>query len=141
MSHGLSAWVLAVRARRIFTALLNHFDDRIEPAVRPNSSCETIWAVSSTMFAKPTPTSSTAPLNPRLLNRRQAAAYCNLSPTTFSNWVRSGKLPPPLPGTTRWDLKAIDFALDALSGLRPSQETSALDEWRENRARRSERSS
>lgn len=141
MSRGLSAWVLAVRARRIFTAPLNHFGDGIGPAIRPSFSYETIWAVSSTMFSKPPLTSSTTALSPRLLNRQQAAAYCNLSPTTFSNWVRSGKLPPPLPGTTRWDLKAIDFALDGLSGLQPRQETSALDEWRENRARRSERNS
>lgn len=39
--------------------------------------------------------------------------------------------------TTRWDLKAIDFALDAMSGLQPQQESSALDEWRAKRARRS----
>src|SRR4051812_38849978 len=81
------------------------------------------------------------PLTPRLLSRQQAAAYCNLSPSAFSAWVRAGRLPPPLAGTTRWDLKAIDTALDAMSGLQPKQETSALDEWRENRARRSERSS
>jgi hypothetical protein len=65
-------------------------------------------------------------LLPRLLNRQQAAEYCNISPSAFSNWVRSGKLPPSLPGTTRWDLKAIDFALDAMSGLQ-QQELSALD--------------
>lgn len=139
MSYGLLA--LAVRAGRIFTALPSHFDDGIGPVVRPSFSFETIWAVSSTMFSKLPLTSSIAPLSPRLLNRQQAAAYCNLSPTTFSNWVRSGMLPPPLPGTTRWDLKAIDFALDAISGLQPKQESSALDEWRANRAHRSERSS
>jgi hypothetical protein len=72
-----------------------------------------------------------------LLSRQQAAAYCNLSPSAFSAWVRSGKLPSPLAGTTRWDLKAIDFALDAMSGLQPQQESSALDEWRAKRARRS----
>jgi hypothetical protein len=80
-------------------------------------------------------------LAPRLLTRQQAAGYCNLSPTTFSNWVRSGKLPLPLPGTTRWDLKAIDIALDAMSGLQQQRELSALDEWRTKRARRSERNS
>lgn len=61
--------------------------------------------------------------------------------TSFSAWVRCGKLPPPLPGTTRWDLKAIDFALDVMSGLQPQQESSALDEWRAKRARGSERNS
>lgn len=78
-------------------------------------------------------------IRPRLLSRQQAADYCNLSPSSFSNWVRLGKLPHPLPGTTRWDLKAIDVALDKLSGLRSETETSSspLDEWREKRARRS----
>jgi hypothetical protein len=87
---------------------------------------------------EPTSTSLVLQLTPRLLNRQQAAAYCNLPPTTFSNWVRSGKLPPPLPGTACWDLKAIDFASDAMSGLQPQQEATALDEWIANRARRSE---
>jgi hypothetical protein len=59
---------------------------------------------------------------PRLLSRSQAANYRNVSMSTFSNWVRSGKLPPPLPGTRRWDVKAIDFALDAMSELQPSPE-------------------
>jgi predicted DNA-binding transcriptional regulator AlpA len=78
-------------------------------------------------------------LRPRLLSRQQVAAYCGLSPSTFSNWVRLGKLPGPLPGTSRWDLKAIDAALDAMSGLSASTEqTSPLDEWRNSRARRSE---
>lgn len=77
-------------------------------------------------------------VRPRLLTRQQAADYCNLSPSAFSSWVRSGKLPHPLPGTTRWDLKAIDLALDKLSGLHTQTEPSSpLDEWREKRARRS----
>jgi hypothetical protein len=80
-------------------------------------------------------------LTPRLLSRQQAAEYCCLSPSAFSSWVRSRKLPPSLPGTTRWDLKAIDFALDAMSGLNSQEELSALDEWRAKRARRSERDS
>jgi hypothetical protein len=78
-------------------------------------------------------------IRPRLLTRQQAAEYCNLSPSSFSNWVRLGKLPHTLPGTARWDLKAIDVALDKLSGLLIQTEASSspLDEWREKRARRS----
>src|SRR3954449_11912493 len=76
-------------------------------------------------------------MRPRLLSRSQAACYCSVSTGTFSNWVRSGKVPPPLSGTRRWDVKAIDIALDTMSGLR-RQESSALDEWRAKRARRSE---
>src|ERR1700675_2915402 len=45
----------------------------------------------------------------RLLSREKAAEYCGISKPTFSAWVRLGRLPAPLPGTGRWDLKAIDF--------------------------------
>ncbi|WP_157643022.1 hypothetical protein [Bradyrhizobium sp. WSM4349] len=79
---------------------------------------------------------------PRLVVRHEAATYCCLSSSAFSNWVRLGKLPPALPGTSRWDLKAIDLALDTWSGLSAFKiaetESTALDEWRAARARRSE---
>ena len=78
----------------------------------------------------------------RLVPRERAAAYCCLSLSAFSSWVKSGRIPPPITGTSRWDLKAIDRALDALSGLSDSKdiqaENSALDQWRISRARRSE---
>lgn len=73
----------------------------------------------------------------RLVTREEAAEYCALSPSTFSLWVREGRLPPALSGTNRYDLKAIDRALDSLSGIE-HVELSALDSWREKRARRSE---
>lgn len=78
---------------------------------------------------------------PRLLSREQAAAYCGLSLQAFSRWTKVGRLPPPLTGTARWDLKAIDRALDSLSGLAEAAEETPLDEWRTKRARRSERNS
>jgi len=78
---------------------------------------------------------------PRLLSREQAAAYCGLSVHTFSAWTRAGRIPLPLSGTARWDLRAIDRALDLLSGLSLIAEDSALDDWRTHRARRSERNS
>lgn len=81
----------------------------------------------------------------RLASRDRAAAYCCLSLSAFSNWVSNGRLPPPIAGTARWDLKAIDRALDTLSGLHDAKHSktdgTALDEWRMNRARRSERNS
>jgi predicted DNA-binding transcriptional regulator AlpA len=81
----------------------------------------------------------------RLVSRDQAASYCGLSVSTFSNWVKIGRLPSALSGTSRWDLKAIDLALDSLSGLlrtqTPDVATSALDEWRAKRARQSQRDS
>lgn len=32
---------------------------------------------------------------------------CGVSPTTFSNWVARGIVPPAIPGTRRWDREAI----------------------------------
>jgi len=73
---------------------------------------------------------------PRLLERPDAAAYCSLTVDGFSAWVRSGRLPAALPGTKRWDRKAIDEALDRLSGLAGDRESGiagALDSWRKGR--------
>jgi predicted DNA-binding transcriptional regulator AlpA len=83
------------------------------------------------------PTQSAQELEARLLSREQAAAYCSLSPGTFSRWVSQGLLPKAILGTARWDLKAIDSAIDSLSGLEQIEQ-SALDLWRAKRARRFE---
>ncbi|WP_376742150.1 helix-turn-helix transcriptional regulator [Ensifer canadensis] len=55
--------------------------------------------------------------SPRLIGRQEAAAYCGISPTCFSMWVASHKMPPPIPGTRKWDKRAIDAKLDEISGL------------------------
>jgi predicted DNA-binding transcriptional regulator AlpA len=79
---------------------------------------------------------------PRLLTREQAATYCGLSFSAFTNWVRSGRIPGPIPQTHRWDKRAIDAALDALSCIDDNIEHSALDEWKATRhARTAERNS
>ena len=75
---------------------------------------------------------------PRVVTREQAASYCGLSPQGFSEWVKAGRLPHPIGGTCRWDLKAIDAALDMASGLATSEPSTALDAWRANRARRAQ---
>ena len=54
----------------------------------------------------------------RLATREQAADYVGLSLSSFDNWIRLGRLPGPLKGTKRWDLVAIDIAIDRLSGLK-----------------------
>ncbi len=74
-------------------------------------------------------------LQPRLLTRKQAAQYCALLAQGFSEWVKRGRLPPSIPGTTRWDLKAIDAALDTMSGLSSSAENT-FDQWKTERARK-----
>ena len=75
---------------------------------------------------------------PRLVCREEAAAYCGLSPQGFSSWIKLGRLPESIAHTNRWDLKAIDMALDSLSGVTIDASLSPLDEWRVKRARRSE---
>lgn len=68
-------------------------------------------------------------LVPRGLTREQAAEYCGCeSMASFDDWVRRGIIPRAMPGTTRWDRKAIDRALDRRSGLLETAEAS-FEEW------------
>lgn len=57
-------------------------------------------------------------MTPRMLLRKDAAAYCSLSEAAFEREVASGKLPFPvrLGGRDHWCVKALDKALDALTG-------------------------
>ena len=80
---------------------------------------------------------------PRGLSKTDAAAYCGCdSISAFDDWIRRGIVPGPIPGTHKWDRKAIDRALDKLSGISPQSDTTvALDDWmakRANRARASQ---
>jgi hypothetical protein len=71
---------------------------------------------------------------PRLLTRRQAAAYCGLSVRSFSEWVIAGKMPGPIPGTNHWDWRAINAVLDKASGLEKSAtQEDAFDTWKRGR--------
>jgi hypothetical protein len=74
--------------------------------------------------------------HPRGLTRQQAAVYCGLSPAGFDDWVRRRLVPGPIPGTQRWDRKAIDLALDRASGIREqmTEAATAYDDWRSTRA-------
>ena len=74
---------------------------------------------------------------PRLLTRREAANYCSLSPQAFSQWVKEGRLPTSLDGTARWDLRAIDAALDSASGFADHSNNAAFDHWTAKHARSS----
>lgn len=69
---------------------------------------------------------------PRMLSRAGAASYCNVAPRTFSDWVARRILPGPVPGTRRWDRKALDLALDANSGITHDEQSdadAALSQW------------
>jgi len=74
------------------------------------------------------------------MSKKQAAAYAGCETlSAFNDWIRRGIMPGPIPGTHKWDRKAIDAALDRLSGLQPTIEPqlSPYDEWKvsENRQR------
>jgi hypothetical protein len=78
----------------------------------------------------------------RLLTREEAAAYCRLSSQGFSRWVKAGRMPGPIVGTARWDLKAIDAALDGASGIGSNMQEDAFDKWkREQNAKKYSRHS
>ena len=65
---------------------------------------------------------------PRLVAEREAAEAAGLDLATFRAWVASGKLPKPIPDLNKYDLKAIDAAIDRVSGL--GGPANALDAWR-----------
>jgi predicted DNA-binding transcriptional regulator AlpA len=56
-------------------------------------------------------------LPPRLVSREAAAAYVCVSPNTFDEMVKGGRMPRPkiLGGKRRaWDVRALDAAVDQL---------------------------
>jgi hypothetical protein len=73
---------------------------------------------------------------PRCLSVDDAAAYAGCKTVSaFRDWVRRGIMPGPLPGTHRYDRKAIDAALDRLSGLSTTiMELSPYEAWKRHRA-------
>lgn len=75
-------------------------------------------------------------LEPRLITRQQAADRCGLTESGFSAWVIRKLVPGPLPGTRRWDAKALDQALDRLSGLDPEHELTPYEKWKQADATR-----
>jgi predicted DNA-binding transcriptional regulator AlpA len=56
-------------------------------------------------------------LAPRLISREAAAAYVCVSPNTFDEMVKDGRMPKPkrLAGRRKaWDVRALDTAIDCL---------------------------
>ncbi len=121
------------RYRPILDSLMGHLEARQRHWLSPERS----------MPKRPRQQREPVALEPRCLTIAEAAAYCGLTPSGFRQWVSIGRLPPSLPGTHRWDRRAIDFALDRLSGL-PSQAAGEsveddLDRWlREHGVREAE---
>jgi len=84
---------------------------------------------------------ATVGLSARGLTAQQAAAYAGCSTVAaFRAWVRKGIMPGPLPGTHRYDRKAIDAALDRLSGLSTKlTEVSEYEAWKQRSANSAQR--
>lgn len=72
-------------------------------------------------------------MNPRLMTKADAAKYCSLSASQFLNWVNDGRLPGSIPGTHRWDRRALDRKLDQLSGIPVQSALSATEQWKAER--------
>jgi hypothetical protein len=83
------------------------------------------------MSRRPARTVNFFPGVPRGMSKETAAAYAGCkTPSAFNDWIRRGIMPGPIPGTHRWDKKAIDLALDRLSGLEATiAPRSPFDEW------------
>ena len=72
-------------------------------------------------------------IEPRGMSKEQAAAYAGCETlSAFNDWIRRGLMPGPIRGTHTWDRKAIDAALDRLSGLQPTiaPQLSPYDKWK-----------
>jgi hypothetical protein len=69
---------------------------------------------------------------PRGLTAIAAANYAGCqTAAAFRGWVRRGIMPKPIPGTRRYDRRAIDLALDRLSQISSqSLEQSAYGQWK-----------
>ncbi|MHC2462082.1 hypothetical protein ACVIHD_001094 [Bradyrhizobium embrapense] len=77
----------------------------------------------------------------RGLSKNEAAEYCGCETlAAFDQWRAKGIVPGPIPGTTRWDRKALDAALDRASGLVTSSEAelSPYQRWKAENARKTE---
>ena len=72
-------------------------------------------------------------VEPRGISKEQAAAYAGCETlSAFNDWIDGDSCLGPIPGTRKWDRKAIDAALDRLSGLQLKIEAqlSPYDAWK-----------
>lgn len=70
-----------------------------------------------------------AKMPPRMITKADAAEYCGVGVERFIGLIAEGKLPGGLNMGThglRWDRKAIDLALDRLSGLATHRELQGI---------------
>jgi hypothetical protein len=53
----------------------------------------------------------------RGLTAQEAAEHCGMSVSGFHSWLKRADVKCRIPGTTRYDLKALDAELDRIMGL------------------------
>lgn len=55
---------------------------------------------------------------PRMMKKATAVAYCDMSAASFEREITEGRLPAPVMfgGREHWCIKALDKALDAITG-------------------------
>jgi hypothetical protein len=71
---------------------------------------------------------------PRLVSKTEAARYCGVTSATFAKWVLAGILPPSLAVTGKYDMRALDIALDKLSGIESvEQPEDSFEIWKRGR--------
>lgn len=72
----------------------------------------------------------------RGMTKEEAADYCGcLTTAAFDVWIRKSIVPGAIPGTNRWDRKAIDLALDRASNIESgAPSVSLLAEWKASKA-------
>jgi hypothetical protein len=80
----------------------------------------------------------TKQISKRGLTIGEAAEYVGLSVSGFRNWIQRGGVSCKIRGTRRYDLKALNAALDSLSGFtksEPAERLSPYDHWKTRRGR------
>jgi hypothetical protein len=66
----------------------------------------------------------------RLTDKTGICVYLgNIAAATYDTWRERGLVPGPVPGTTRYDIKAHDAALDRAQGIDHVQALSPVDVW------------
>ena len=60
----------------------------------------------------------------------------HISHATYDAWQNRGIVPGPVCGTTRYDIRAHDLALDRTAGIdKPARKLSPLEQWESENAR------
>ncbi len=68
-------------------------------------------------------------LQPRLLSRANAAAYCGVSINHFMEHIAPVVEEVPVPGKRLWDRRSIDAWIDAQRGVEQNQEPKPNEKW------------